>query len=279
MREEGSGRSDADGSPFPLPASFVYVGRAGWSLSRTEQAQVPAEGASILERYARHFPAVEINSSFYRPHRPTSYARWSASVPADFRFSVKIPKRITHELRLVGAEPVLDAFLAEATCLGERLGPLLVQLPPSFVHDERVARAFFETLRARHEGAVVFEPRHPTWFTGDVEALLVALHIARVAADPARVPLAGEPGGWPGIVYYRLHGSPRVYYDKYDDAYMDALEKRLRAHMASSNAPVWCIFDNTALGAATANAVDLLKRLPREAVTTKPDAEGSGRGG
>jgi uncharacterized protein YecE (DUF72 family) len=239
----------------------VYIGRAGWSLSRAEQAHVPAEGTSILERYARRFLAVEINSSFYRPHRPTTYARWSACVSPEFRFSVKIPKRVTHELRLVGTEPVLDAFLAEATHLGEQLGPLLVQVPPSFAYEERVARGFFEALRARHEGAVAFEPRHSTWFTDDVDQLLVELRIARVAADPTRVPAAGEPAGWPGIVYYRLHGSPRVYYDKYDDAYMEALAARLRAHIASSNAPVWCIFDNTALGAATFNAVDLMKRL------------------
>jgi uncharacterized protein YecE (DUF72 family) len=156
---------------------------------------------------------------------------------------------------------VLDTFLSEATHLGERLGPLLVQLPPSFEYDERVAREFFEALRKRHDGAVVFEPRHPTWFTDDVERMLVELRIARVAADPARVPEAAEPAGWPGIVYYRLHGSPRVYYDAYDASYMDALESRLRSHLGSSDAPVWCIFDNTALGAATVNAVDLQKRL------------------
>jgi uncharacterized protein YecE (DUF72 family) len=156
---------------------------------------------------------------------------------------------------------VLNAFLAEATCLGDKLGCLLVQLPPSFAYDAPVARALFATLRARHEGAVVFEPRHPTWFSDEVERLLVDLRIARVAADPARVPAAAEPAGWPGVVYYRLHGSPRVYYDTYDDAYMSALTTRLHTHLTSSDAPVWCIFDNTALGAATTNAVDLMKRL------------------
>jgi len=224
---------------------------------------VPAEGASILERYARRFPAVEINSSFYRPHRPTTYARWGTCVPPHFRFAVKVPKRITHELRLVAAEPVLDAFLAEATCLGERLGPLLVQLPPSFAYDAAVARTFFEALRARFDGHVVFEPRHSTWFADDAERLLVELRIARVAADPARVPEAAEPAGWPGIVYYRLHGSPRVYYDTYGEEYLDALATRLRSHLTASDAPAWCIFDNTALGAATTNAVGLMKRLPR----------------
>src|ERR687895_1486073 len=102
--------SDLPTSRFPLPHS-LYIGRAGWSLSRTEQAHVPAEGGSILERYARRFPSVEINSSFYRPHRPTTYARWGACVRPHFCFSVKVPKRITHELRLIAAEPVLDEFL------------------------------------------------------------------------------------------------------------------------------------------------------------------------
>jgi uncharacterized protein YecE (DUF72 family) len=156
---------------------------------------------------------------------------------------------------------MLDAFLAECTQLGERLGCLLVQLPPSLAYDERVARTFFETLRARFEGHVLFEPRHPTWFAPDVERPLVELRVSRVAADPVRVPEAAEPAGWPGIVYYRLHGSPRVYYDTYSDEYLDALAVRLRAHLASSSAAVWCIFDNTALGAATTNAVALMRLL------------------
>jgi len=249
---------------YPVPPT-LFIGRAGWSLSRTEQAHVPAEGTSILERYAQRFPAVEINSSFYRPHRPTTYARWGACVPPEFRFAVKVPKRITHEQRLVAVEPLVDAFLAEATCLGERLGPLLVQLPPSFAYDEGVARTFFGSLRARFAGDVVFEPRHATWFTADVERLLRDLRVARVAADPARVPEAAEPAGWPGIVYYRLHGSPRVYYDTYGDEYLDALAVRMRSHLARSSAPVWCIFDNTALGAATTNAVGLMGRLGMDA--------------
>jgi uncharacterized protein YecE (DUF72 family) len=205
-------------------------------------------------------PAVEINSSFYRPHQPKTYARWAACVPAEFRFSVKVPKAITHELRLVGADPLLHRFLGEATALDDKLGCLLVQLPPSLACDAGVARVFFESLRARHTGPVVFEPRHPTWFAPDVECMLVDLHIARVAADPPCGGAATEPGGWPGVVYYRLHGSPRIYYSNYEDAYLDALAVKLSAH-AASGVPVWCIFDNTALDCATMNALDLLKRL------------------
>ena len=91
------------------------------------------------------------------------------------------------------------------------------------------------------------------------EAVEVAL--AAVGADRAAVvPEAAEPAGWPEIVYVRLHGSPEIYYSNYDDAYLDALAERLRAQLAARRA-VWCVFDNTALGAAWANARTLLDRL------------------
>lgn len=240
----------------------VHVGCAGWSLPRDVQPQFPAAGTH-LTRYAARLPATEINSSFYRPHRPSTYARWAASVPPAFRFSVKAPRAITHERRLEGTALLLDAFLGEVTALGAALGCLLVQLPPSLAFAPSVADAFFAALRARHEGPVVVEPRHASWFAPDADRLLHAMRVGRVAADPARVPAAAEPGGWPGAVYYRLHGSPRVYYSRYDAAYLDALAVRLRARApaVAPAAPPWCIFDNTALGAATANACELLERL------------------
>jgi uncharacterized protein YecE (DUF72 family) len=244
-----------DGSSPP----GVWVGCAGWSLPRSEQARFPGTG-SHLERYASRFPAVEINSSFHRPHRPATYARWKASVPSAFRFSVKIPKTITHGLRLQEAEGPLETFLGEASGLGENLGCLLVQLPPSLDFEAAVAESFFAALRARTSVAVACEPRHPSWFTPGVDDLLENLGVARVAADPARVPAAAEPGGWPGLAYYRLHGSPRIYYSAYPEEYLTALAAKLRED-AKAGRPVWCIFDNTTLGAATSNALDLLSRL------------------
>lgn len=247
-------------------ASGVRVGCAGWSLPAPEQHHFPVEGSHLV-RYAARLPAVEINSSFYRPHRPSTYARWAADVPTSFRFSVKVPRTITHLQRLVGAEALLEAFLAEATSLGANLGCLLVQLPPSLAFDPPAAEAFFTFLRDRHAGPVVAEPRHPTWFTPAAEQLLVAHHIGRVAADPARGRVDREPGGWPGTVYYRLHGSPRIYYSTYGAEYLEALASRLST-LAQSDVPVWCIFDNTALGAATANALDLVQRLQTRSSTS-----------
>ncbi len=240
----------------PPRAGRAYVGCAGWSLPRDAQPHFPTEGTH-LARYAARFPAVEINSSFYRPHRPATYARWAASVPPGFRFSVKVPRAITHERRLADAGPALDAFLAGPAALGPALGCLLVQLPPSLAFDAATADAFFAELRARHAGPVAAEPRHAGWFTPAADALLAGWRVARVAADPARVPAAAEPGGWPGNAYYRLHGSPRTYYSAYDAAFLDALAPRL----AAAPAGAWCIFDNTALGAATADALGLLARL------------------
>ncbi len=234
----------------------IRIGCAGWSVPREHAGPFPAEG-SHLERYAARFRAVEINTSFYRPHRPTTYERWAATVPADFRFAVKVPREITHRRRLEGATDLLDPFLAEAGALGDKLGPLLVQLPPGLPFDAAVARSFFAALRRRFAGSLVCEPRHRSWFEPAVDRLLRRHRVARVAADPAVVPAAAEPGGWDRLLYYRLHGSPRMYYSSYPPDYLDALAGRL----ARAEVPAWCIFDNTALGAATANALGLLERL------------------
>jgi uncharacterized protein YecE (DUF72 family) len=235
------------------------IGCAGWSLPGPVQNAFPSHG-SHLQRYATRFSATEINSSFHRPHLPATYARWAATVPAEFRFAVKIPKAITHEQYLVASDVLLDVFLSEATCLGDRMGCLLVQLPPKLAYDAPTAESFFSDLRERHAGPVALEPRHASWFSGDVEARLRAHRVSRVAADPAPVPPAAVPSGWPEIVYIRLHGSPRMYYSAYDEPYLDRLAERLRDAAAGAH-ELWCIFDNTALGAATPNALGLLERM------------------
>jgi uncharacterized protein YecE (DUF72 family) len=205
-------------------------------------------------------PAVEINSTFYRPHRAVTFARWAASVPRAFRFSIKIPRTITHDQRLAGSAGLLETFLADLVPLGSRAGCLLVQLPPSLAFDARVARGFFGVLRRRFERDVALEPRHASWFESRADRLLNEFKIARVAADPSRADGGGEPGGWRGLAYYRLHGSPRIYYSPYQAGLLDALAARLR-DLRRQRIPTWCIFDNTALGAATGNALSVMKRL------------------
>jgi uncharacterized protein YecE (DUF72 family) len=235
---------------------LIRIGTAGWSIVKPRAADFPGEGTH-LARYARRFSAVEINSCFYRPHRPATYARWAATVPAGFRFAAKIPREITHVRKLVAVADVLDRFLAEIQTLGDALGPLLVQLPPSLGFEETVVGGFFDLFRARFDGAIVCEPRHPTWFTDDVDRLLARFVIARVAADPAPVPRAAVPGGWGGLIYRRLHGSPRMYYSGYSAEYLDQTARVV----TQGRQEQWCIFDNTALGEATHDALDLLQRV------------------
>lgn len=244
-----------------LPGN-LHVGTAGWSVPHPLRDQFPATGTQ-LERYASVLKAVEINSSFHRSHMASTYQRWAESVPDEFRFSVKLPKTITHGARLVGFEDNLQRFLGEVEGLGDKLGCLLVQLPPSLEFDAAVAENFLVSLIGPSTASVVIEPRHKTWFTPAATRLLLSLDVSRVAADPAVVQAAGEPGGSPRTVYFRLHGSPQVYYSPYTASYLDGLAFRLRKY-SKTNAPVWCMFDNTIRGEAAANAVYLGKRVALE---------------
>jgi uncharacterized protein YecE (DUF72 family) len=237
----------------------VRIATAGWSIPRDAAQAFAAEGAG-LQRYASRFDAVEINTTFYRPHRPGTYARWAQTTPDDFRFAVKLPRAITHAARLVDVGDALAAFRSQAEVLGDKLGPLLVQLPPSLAFDLKAHEAFFAALRELWPDPVVCEPRHASWFAPDVDAMLRAFHVGRVAADPAPDPAAARPGGWPALAYWRLHGSPRMYYSAYDDAALAALAGAIHQTDAAES---WCVFDNTASGAAANDALRLQYRLER----------------
>jgi len=237
-----------------VPKRRRYIGTAGWNIPRAHRDAFASTG-SQLERYASRLNAAEINTSFYRSHARAIYERWAAAVPRDFRFAVKIPKLITHERALARCRDPLTQFLDEVSGLGPKLGPLLVQLPPSFAFDARHVGRFFELMRRSHDGAIVCEPRHATWTVDAATGLLERFEIARVAADPPRAPGLGEPGGWTGLVYYRWHGSPRPYFSPYSSTALRALASRI----ATCRADVWCVFDNTGSGAAAGNALELAR--------------------
>ena len=237
----------------------LRIGTAGWSIPGKDAARFPAEGTS-LERYAVRLRCAEINSSFHRSHRPETYARWAASVPDDFRFAAKLAKTITHQRKLVDCETLLDAFLAETSGLGAKLAVILVQLPPSLALDPSVATPFFAALKQRTAAAIACEPRHPSWFEEEGDRLLQEAGVARVAADPARVEAAGRPGGWRGVTYYRLHGSPVMFRSSYDDGRLEAYAEALAAER-SAGREAWCIFDNAASSAATGDALRLQQLL------------------
>ncbi len=212
-------------------------------------------GGSHLERYAQIFKCCEINSSFYRPHKRETWERWARTVPKGFQFSVKLPRAITHEAGLNCSPSILSAFLEQIRFLAEKLGPVLIQLPPSLEFEPASARKFLSLLRQNYAGDIVWEPRHVSWFDDRVDELLREYHIARIAADPACVHDAAGPGGLLSMVYFRLHGSPRRYYSAYSADFLNKLSAQLMR--LATTARVWCIFDNTASGAAIKNALEL----------------------
>ncbi|WP_447897886.1 DUF72 domain-containing protein [Stenotrophomonas sepilia] len=247
----------------PVAPAPPRVGCAGWSLPRAVHEAFGA-GDSALLRYATRLPMVEINSSFYRPHQPSTYARWAVSVPEGFRFAVKLPREISHERRLRDAMQPFEKFLDGVLELGGKLGPLLLQLPPSLVYDAATTREFLRGLRSRTQADVACEPCHPSWFTPEVDALLSAHGVARVAADPARVPVAAIPGGDRTWSYWRWHGQPQMYRSAYSEQSLAELVQPLRRE-ADAQRPAWCVLDNTALGHATGNALRLQALLQENA--------------
>ena len=240
------------------PARRIRIGCAGWSIPG-RYASMFGEADSALARYATRFDVVEVNSSFYRPHQRATWARWAATVPSGFRFSVKLPQEISHELGLRGAGPVLDRFLAQVDGLGSRLGGFLLQLPPGLALDGRSAAAFFAMFRRRSGAPLACEPRHASWFTPQGEELFARHGVGRVGADPPRVPGGALPLPSRHWRYWRWHGSPRIYYSEYDEAALRGLAEELRA--AKGPGQRWVIFDNTAHGFAVANAARLRELL------------------
>jgi len=237
----------------------LFVGTAGWNVPGIHARHFDSEGTH-LARYSRRLNCAEINSCFYREHKTETYRKWAASVPEDFRFAVKAPRTITHEGELrVQGEEALARFLQQTSALGEKRGPVLLQVPPSLVFDKTATRSFLSMFRGLYGGPAVLEPRHVSWFGAEPDSILREFHVARVAADPALTPEAAQPAGWPELVYFRLHGSPRRYYSSYSGAFLSHLAEgllKLSKHVAT-----WCIFDNTASGAALGNALDLIARI------------------
>ena len=239
----------------------TYVGTSGWSLARSV-APGSAPGLTGLERYAEYFNAVEINSTFYRLPRPSTLERWRDSTPARFRFAVKVPRAIAHEAALDVSAREVSEFCKLMTRLEPKLGPLLVQLPPSLSFDAALARRLFTQLARAGAGQVVLEPRHASWFSPRCEELLIRHRVARAAADPPRGADSLEPAGCRDFAYFRWHGSPRMYFSSYSPEAITALAHQIRTLGAARSEPdVYCFFDNTALGAAAIDALSLKAQL------------------
>lgn len=230
---------------------MTIIATAGWAVPKAIANHFGQEGSS-LTRYASVFPGVEINSTFYRQHQQSTFERWATSVPDTFKFSVKIPKEITHDRAMVDIAEAFRKFLEDITPLGRKRGPLLCQLPPSLAFDEDVIAAAFKAIRAADQGQIVIEVRHKSWKSEQVAHLLKEFAIDPVLADPAMVWAASDFPEPPR--YVRLHGKPKIYCSGYTNDEIVAFSKLL-------GPDAWCVFDNTASGAAAENGLQMVKLL------------------
>ncbi|MBN7808857.1 DUF72 domain-containing protein [Agrobacterium rosae] len=224
------------------------IATAAWSIPKKVASRFAAEGSG-LARYASVFNGVEINSTFYRRHKSSTFVRWAEAVPNNFKFSVKIPKDITHTKAMKDIAEPLDTFLEDIASLGQKRGPLLYQLPPSLVFDAGQLDRTLQVMREADPGQIVIEVRHKSWASAEAKDLLKRYAIDRVLADPAPVWPADDFAEPPR--YVRLHGKPKIYYSSYTGDEIEAFSTLLAPNS-------WCVFDNTASGAAIENALTVL---------------------
>ena len=183
----------------------LFVGTSGFSYPEWKGVFYPADlpADQMLRFYSQTFATVEINNTFYRYPKDETLRQWAATVPAGFRFSVKAHRRITHEKRLADVDADVGFLFERTQALGDRLGPLLFQLPPSLRCDFALLEAFLHAQRPRAQ--VVMEFRHPTWRQERVYAMLEEHRVSLCAAETDDEAQPRERVG--PISYLRLHKS------------------------------------------------------------------------
>jgi uncharacterized protein YecE (DUF72 family) len=199
----------------------VFVGTSGYSYKEWKGPFYPKDlpAGDFLPFYAARLSTVEINNTFYRLPTPKLVQGWAEQAPSGFIFAIKAPQRITHVARLKGAGETLDVFVDVVRALGERLGPLLFQLPPNFRKDVPRLQAFLGELPAAVR--VAFEFRHASWFDDDVWAAL--------REGPAALCIAEGESIESPIVATADWGYVRLRRDEYSDALLDQWAERIRA--------------------------------------------------
>jgi uncharacterized protein YecE (DUF72 family) len=201
--------AESPGSISP-PEPGLYLGTSGWSYADWEGTLYPEglpAGARLAE-YAKHYATVEIDSTFYGTPRRSTVEKWREVVPEGFLFAAKFPQGITHDLNLVGADAATNAFLRTMAELGDRLGPLLLQLPPSFtVEGMGVLEDFLKALPEGFRYAV--ELRHRSWLGSDFPEMLRERGAALTLIDYPRMPRMD--GATAGFSYIRWLGDRREF--------------------------------------------------------------------
>jgi uncharacterized protein YecE (DUF72 family) len=166
---------------------MIWIGTSGYNYPEWKGSFYPADlpAARMLPYYAERFPTVEINYTFYRMPDEKLVGGWAGQTPSPYRFTLKAPRRITHDSRLKNTGELVARFCLVASSLGEKIGALLFQLPPNLKKDLPLLEAFLGDLPAR--ACAAFEFRHPSWLEDDVFEKLASRNIALCVADSEKL--------------------------------------------------------------------------------------------
>jgi uncharacterized protein YecE (DUF72 family) len=231
---------------------LTCIGTSGWNYDHWKGLFYPHDlpRSRWLDYYATVFSTVEVNATFYRQVSGATFEKWRSRTPEGFVWSVKAHRVITHIRRLKDAEASLETFLDAASALGDKLGPILFQLPPSLAFDAPLAERFFSKLPGGRR--YTLEARHQSWTGRDALAILERHGIAWCISDTAgRYPYLEAVTA--GFAYIRLHGSRRLYASEYTREEIGAWADRIR----SWGIPAYVYFDNDYLAFAARNALEL----------------------
>ncbi|SMF13063.1 Uncharacterized conserved protein YecE, DUF72 family [Tistlia consotensis] len=239
----------------------LHIGTSGWSYPEWRGRFYPegTRAADFLARYVERFDTVEVDNTFYRLPAPEAVAQWRNTAPPGFRFALKAHRYITHNKKLKDPEATLGSFLPLVAPLGDRLGPILFQLPPRWRRDDGRLAAFLAALPCRHRYAIEF--RDESWLAAPVRALLERHGVACCQSD-----IAGRPREMltADFTYLRLHGPDPAapYRGRYDGRRLAGWARRI-ARWRRRGLEVFCYFDNTAEADAPGDARRLLAMAQR----------------
>ena len=235
----------------------IYIGTSGFSYRHWREVFYPPElpQARWLEFYAEYFPTVELNVTFYRLPSEKAVISWQRRVPAGFIYAAKLSRLITHFRRLHDADEELALFLERIKLLGDHLGPILIQLPPSLKENPELLDSFLSKCDPTLRWAVEF--RHPSWFTDTIYTVLSRHGAALCIHDylPNHPLQVTAP-----FVYLRFHGINHLYSGDYPDEALSVWAERLR-DWAAARLDGYAYFNNDAGGYAIKNAKTLIKLM------------------
>lgn len=238
----------------------LHIGTSGFSYKDWKGLFYPEKlpAAQWLSYYARHYDTVEINATFYRYFERSTFAKWRDQTPADFRFTLKAPREITHVRRLHDIDQQLERFTESIVDLRAKIAVLLWQFPPSFKYDDADSLTALVTFLRRlpDDYRQVIEFRHQSWFKEEVYEALNNLNAGFVINDSSRFPAAEVLTG--DLAYLRFHGPTRLYASSYDTAALLRWAKKIREWL--QRGAVYTYFNNDYGGRAIRNA-DELKQL------------------